>query len=163
MTNPATNDAQDITIDDLRDRLSGDRTAMLTTIDERGTLSSRPLTVQTYNDHGDVFFLVGRDDQWVGADGEAANASIVDEGVTWVSIAGRLRLSDDPKLLDELWDDASAEYFPDGKDDAIVAFVQSDRWEYWTAPTAAVQVFEFLKAKFSDEPVDLASSGTIET
>lgn len=163
MTNAETNDAAEMTIDDLRERLRGDRTAMLTTIDERGTLSSRPLTVQTYNDHGDVFFLVGRDSEWLGSDGEAANAAIVDDGATWVSIAGRLRLSDDPKLLDELWDDESAEYFPNGKADAIVAFVQSDRWEYWTAPTAAVQVFEFLKATFSDEPVDLASSGTIET
>lgn len=152
-----------MTIDDLRARLTGERTAMLTTIDERGTLSSRPLVVQSYNDHGDVFFLVGRDSEWVGPDGVAANASIVDEGATWVSIAGRLRLSDDQKLLDELWDDHAAEYFPNGKEDATVAFVQSDRWEYWTAPTAAVQVFEFVKAKLTDDPVDLASSGTIET
>jgi len=159
-----TNESQtSVTIDDLRERLKGDRTAMLTTIDERGTLSSRPLSVQTYNDHGDVFFLVGRDGEWVGNDGEAANASIVDSGSTWLSISGRLRFSDDPKLIDELWDDTSAEYFPNGKSDAIVAFVQSDRWEYWTAPTVAVQVFEFVKAKLTDHPVDLASSGTIET
>ncbi len=152
-----------MTIDDIRDRLKGERTAMLTTIDERGTLSSRPLTVQSYNDHGDVFFIVGRGADWVGADGVAANASIVDDGATWLSISGHLRLSDDPKLLDELWDDKAAAFFPNGKADATVAFVQSDQWEYWTAPTAAVQVFEFVKAKLTDDPIDLASSGTIET
>ncbi len=136
---------------------------MLTTIDERGTLSARPLTVQTYNDHGDVFFLVGRDAEWLNNDGVAANAAIVDDGTTWVSIAGRLRISEDPVLIDELWDDSSAAYFPNGRSDAVVAFVQSDRWEYWTAPTAAVQVVEFVKSKLTDDAPDLASSGTIET
>ncbi len=153
-----------MTIEDLRDRLKGDRTAMLTTVDERGTLSSRPLSVQTFNDYGDVFFLVGRDSEWVNPTGtEAANVAIVDDGSTWLSIAGRLLISTDEKLLDELWDDTSAAYFPNGKSDAVVAHVQSDRWEYWTAANAAVQVFEFVKAKLSDDAPDMGDSGTIET
>lgn len=153
-----------MTIEDLRDRLQGDRTAMLTTVDERGTLSSRPLSVQTFNDFGDVFFLVGRDADWVNPTAtEAANVAIVDDGNTWVSIAGRLHISDDQKLLDELWDDHSAAYFPNGKGDAVVAHLQSDRWEYWTATNAAVQVFEFVKAKLTDDAPDMGESGTIET
>ena len=153
-----------MTIEELRDRLQGDRTAMLTTVDERGTLSSRPLSVQSFNDFGDVFFLVGRDADWVNPTAtEAANVAIVDDGSTWVSIAGRLHISSDEKLLDELWDDTSAAYFPNGKSDAVVAHVQSDRWEYWTAATAAVQVFEFVKAKLTDDAPDMGESGTIET
>ncbi len=153
-----------MTIDDLRDRLKGDRTAMLTTADERGTLSARPLKVQTFNDFGDVFFLVARDADWVASGAaRAANASIVDDGATWLSIAGHLRILTDEKLLDELWDDQSAEYFPNGKSDAVVAHLQSDRWEYWTASNAAVQAFEFVKATLTDEPADIASSGTIDT
>ncbi len=153
-----------MTIEDLRDRLQGERTAMLTTVDERGTLSSRPLTVQTFNDYGDVFFLVGCDADWVNAVGtEAANVAIVDDGSTWLSIAGRLIISTDEKLLDELWDDTSAAYFPNGRADAVVAHVQSDRWEYWTAANAAVQVFEFVKAKVTHDAPDMGDSGTIET
>ena len=153
-----------ITIDDLRERLKGERTAMLTTVDERGTLSARPLTVQTFNDYGDVFFLVGRDADWVSlGTTEAANAAIVDEGSTWVSVAGRLHVVDDEQLLDELWDEASAAFFPNGRADAVVAHLQSDRWEYWTAATAAVQVFEFVKAKVTDDAPDMGESGTIET
>lgn len=153
-----------MTIEDLRDRLKGERTAMLTTVDERGTLSSRPLSVQTFNDYGDVFFLVGRDSEWVNPSStEAANVAIVDDGSTWLSIAGRLRISDDQKLLDELWDDTSAAYFPNGKSDAVVAHVQSDRWEYWTATNAAAQVFEFVKAKLGDDGPAMGDSGTIET
>lgn len=153
-----------MTIDDLRDRLKGERTAMLTTVDERGTLSSRPLQVQTFNDYGDVFFLVGRDSDWVNPTGtEAANVAIVDDGSTWLSIAGRLLFSSDEQLLDELWDERSSAFFPNGKRDAVVAHVQSDRWEYWTEANAAVQVFEFVKAKFSDDAPDMGGSGTIET
>ncbi len=153
-----------MTIDDLRDRLQGERIAMLTTVDERGTLSSRPLTVQTFNDFGDVFFLVSRDADWVNAAGpEAANVAIVDEGSTWVSIAGRMQISTEQKLLDELWDERSAAFFPNGKADAVVAHVQSDRWEYWTEANGAVQAFEFVKSKFSDDAPDVGASGTIET
>jgi general stress protein 26 len=152
----------EITMEELQKRLKGDRTAMLTTIDERGTLSSRPLTVQQYNEFGDVFFLVGRDADWVTSGTEAANVSIVDDN-TWVSIAGRLLISDDEALLDELWDDVSATFFENGKADAVVAHVQSDRWEYWTAPTAAVQVFEFIKAKVTSTTPHVGDSGTIET
>ena len=153
-----------MTIEDLRDRLKGERTAMLTTVDERGTLSARPLSVQSFNDFGDVFFLVSRNADWVNPAGaEAANVAIVDEGATWLSIAGRLHISTDPKLLDELWDDTSAAHFANGKSDAVVAHMQSDRWEYWTAANAAVQVFEFVKAKLSDDAPDIAESGTIET
>lgn len=153
-----------MTIDDLLGRLEGERTAMLTTVDERGTLSARPLSVQSFNDYGDVFFLVGRDSDWVNpAATDAANVAIVDDGSTWLSIAGRLHIIDDEKLLDELWDDTSAEYFPNGKSDAVVAHVQSDRWEYWTGATAAVQVFEFVKSKLSDDTPDMGGSGTIET
>ncbi|WP_420451329.1 pyridoxamine 5'-phosphate oxidase family protein [Ilumatobacter sp.] len=153
-----------MTIDDLRDRLRGERTAMLTTVDERGTLSARPLRIQTYNDYGDVFFLVARSADWVSlGTTEAANAAIVDEGSTWVSIAGRLHFVDDPKLLEEMWDEASAAYFPGGSADAVVGHLQSDRWEYWTAPTAAVQVVEFVKSKVSDNTPDVGRSGTIET
>jgi len=153
-----------MTIEDLRDRLKGERTAMLTTVDERGTLSSRPLTVQSFNDFGDVFFLVGRDSDWVNPSAtEAANVAIVDDGATWVSIAGRMHISSDEKLLDELWDDTSAAFFPNGKTDAVVAHVQSDRWEYWTAANAAVQVFEFVKAKLTDDAPDMGQSGAIET
>lgn len=156
--------SEQITIEELRERLQGERTAMLTTVDERGTLSSRPLTVQTFNDYGDVFFIVGRDADWVHPSAtEAANVSIVDDGSTWLSIAGRLHITDDEKLLDELWDEMSAAYFPNGKADAVVAHVQSDRWEYWTRANAAVQVFEFVKAKVSDDAPDLADSGAIET
>jgi len=156
--------SEQMTIEDLRDRLKGERTAMLTTVDERGTLSSRPLTVQSFNDFGDVFFLVGRDSDWVNPSAtEAANVAIVDDGATWVSIAGRMHISSDEKLLDELWDDTSAAFFPNGKTDAVVAHVQSDRWEYWTAANAAVQVFEFVKAKLTDDAPDMGQSGAIET
>lgn len=153
-----------LTIEDIKERLQGDRFAMLTTVDERGTLSARPLTVQTYNDFGDVFFLVSRDADWVNVGStDAANAAIVDDGSTWLSIAGRLHIATDEKLLDELWNDTAAAWFPNGKADAVVAHLQSDRWEYWTAPTAAVQVFEFVKAKLTDDPIDAGESGTIET
>jgi len=157
------NSSASMTIDDLRDRLQGDRTAMLTTVDERGTLSARPLSIQTYNDFGDVFFLVSRDADWVSVGTEAANVAIVDDGSTWLSIAGRLHITDEAKLLDELWNDDAAAWFPDGKSTAMVAHVQSDRWEYWTAPNAAVQVVEFVKAKVTDSAPDLGESGTIET
>lgn len=151
-----------LTLDELRDRVDSIRTVMLTTIDEAGTLSSRPLTVADVDDEGHVVFVVGKDADWVVAGVSAANVAFVDDR-TWVSVAGRLTFSDHGDLLDELWNPMVANFFPDGKESATVAHLASDRWEYWTAPNRVAQVYEMVKGKVTGEMPDLGESGTIET
>jgi len=154
----------DDSIRELIDRVEGVRTVMLTTVDERGTLSSRPLTVQRIDPSGDVYFIVDRHADWVGGTAEPVNIALVDPDRTWVSVAGRLTLVDDRALLDDLWDSMTDAFFPDGKEGGpTVLRVQADRWEYWTAPNKLTQTIEIVKAKLTGGVTDLGDSGSVET
>jgi general stress protein 26 len=148
----------------LRARVAKVRTVMLTSIDERGTLSSRPLTVQHVAESGDVHFVVGRDADWVSPGIEAVNVAFVDGTSTWISVAGRAVVDDDDsQLLDDLWNPVLDTYFPDGPASAVVVRVESDRWEYWTAPNKLRQLVDLARARVGDERPEAGQSGTVET
>jgi general stress protein 26 len=147
----------------LRERVAKVRTVMLTSIDERGTLSSRPLTAQHVAESGDVSFVVGRDADWVSSNMDAVNVAFVDGSSTWISVAGRAVLDDDSQLLDDLWNPLLDTYFPDGRAGAVVVRVESDRWEYWTAPNRLGRLVEVARARVGDERPEAGESGTIET
>lgn len=146
----------------LRERVAKIRTVMLTSIDERGTLSSRPLTVQHLSEAGDVHFVVGRDADWVSSNIDAVNVAFVDSS-TWISVAGRAVLDEDSQLLDDLWNPLLDTYFPDGRAGAVVVRVESDRWEYWTAPNRLGRLVELARARVGDDRPEAGESGTIET
>jgi general stress protein 26 len=153
------------TLEGLMNRVADVRVAMVTTVDERGTLSARPLTVQCIDDSGDVLFIVDRHAEWLTAGVDAMNVALVVEGDTWISIAGRGQINDDRSLLDDLWDPMNVAYFPDGKDSGVpvVLVVQADRWEYWTSPNKVAQLAELVKATFKGTKPELGDSGTIDT
>ena len=148
---------------ELRQRVAKVRTVMLTSIDEHGTLSSRPLTVQHLSESGDVHFVVGRDADWVSPSIEAVNVAFVDGSSTWISVSGRAVVDDDGQLLDDLWNPLLDTYFPDGRAGAVVVRVESNRWEYWTAPNKLRQLVDVARARVGDDRPDSAQSGTIET
>lgn len=149
----------------LRERVDGVSAVMVTTIDEHGTLSSRPMTVQEIDDAGDVWFVVDRHADWVHDGVDAVNVAFVDDGATWVSVAGRGALDDDAGRLRRLWDPVLDAWFPDGpQTDGVVAMhVQADRWEYWTAPNQLAQLVESAKGTVTDTPPDVGDSGVVET
>ncbi len=156
-------DDADLDLGDLRERVGKVRTVMVTTADERGTLSSRPMTVQYVTDSGDVHFVVDRDADWVSPSMDAVNVAFVDGSSTWVSVAGRGVLDNDNQLLDDLWNPLLDSYFPEGRANAVVLRVLADRWEYWTAPNKLNQLVEIAKTRVSDDRPDLGDSGTVET
>ena len=150
-----------LSLSDVRTQVSDIRVAMLTTIDEAGTLSSRPLTVQDIDEEGHVVFVVDKNADWVTAGVSAVNVALSDDNI-WVSIAGRLTFTDDPALLDELWGPLTSEFFPDGKETATVAHVAAETWEYWTSPNRFAQAFEISKSMITGEQPDLGTSGRID-
>jgi len=149
------------TVADVKERIDGNRFAMITSIDERGTLSSRPVTVQRLDDDGDLWFLVDRSAEWVAPlDGGPVNAAVADDR-TWVSFAGRAVLVTDQSVIDELSDPMSETFFEEGAEPVALRVV-ADRVEWWTSPNKAVQLIELAKAKLSDSQPDLGDSGAIE-
>ncbi len=156
-------DDDELDLAGLRKRVVKVRTVMLTSTDERGTLSSRPMTVQHISDSGDVYFVAGRDADWVSPSMDAVNVAFVDSPSTWVAVAGRAVVDGDSQLLDDLWNPLLDTYFPDGRASAVVVRVESDRWEYWTAPDKLGQLVEVVRARADDDRPEPGESGTVET
>lgn len=149
------------TIADLQERLQGNRFAMITSIDERGTLSSRPVTVQKLADDGDIWMLVDRNSDWVPPiDGAPVNASLSDDR-TWVSFAGRASLVADQATVDELTDPMADTFFGEGAD-KVALHIVTDRIEWWASPNKAVQLIELAKAKVTGGDPAIGDSGAIE-
>ena len=151
-----------LTIDELRERVEEVRVAMVTTADEHGLMSSRPLTVQRIDERGDVYFVVGRDAEWAAA-GQTMNVALVDEDRTWISVVGGAEYVEGTSLLSDLWDETTDTFFPDGQDSAVVLHVHAVRWEYWTAPNRLGRMAGRAKAFLMDSRPDLGDSGSIET
>ena len=150
------------TITDVQDALDGERTAMVTTIDERGTLSSRPVTVQKIDDDGEVWFVVDSAAEWVApADGAAVNVAVVDDGDVWVSFAGRASVIHDRGVVEELSGPVSDAFFSSDAEPAALRVV-TDRIEWWTPAGTMAQLVQVGKGLLSDERPDLGEQGTIE-
>jgi general stress protein 26 len=148
-----------LSLDEVRERIEEVRVAMVTTPEADGALSSRPLTIQRIGDDGDVEFLIDRDAGWA-VEGQNVDVAIVDDGRTWVSVSGQAAYIDDRAVVDELWDEISEQFF-DGPQDAIVMRVDAVAWSYWAAPNRVAQVYELAKAVVTDRRPDLGTSGVI--
>lgn len=148
-------------IEDVQEHLGDGRFAMITTVDERGTLSSRPVTLQSIDDRGDAWFLVDANAEWVqpAANGPI-NAAFVDDR-SWLSFAGRADIFTDDSCITELMDVMSENFF-DETSQPVALRVVTDRIEWWAAPNKVSQLIELVKAKVTDHQPDLGSSGSIE-
>lgn len=150
------------TVSDLRDRVDSQRIAMVSTVDERGTISSRPITIQQFDDSGDLWFLVDRNADWVApAESSAVGATIIDDGETWLSFSGRAALADDKATLDAFTGPMSDAFFGDDSD-PVVLRIATDRVEWWSAPGKLTQAFELAKAKLTDSQPNMGDSGSID-
>lgn len=148
-------------IEDLQDKLSGRQVAMVATRDERGAISSRPITVQKLDDQGSLWFLVNRHAAWVApADGNAVNASFTGEKNLWVSVSGRLTLDDDRERTEELLGPIGDSFF-EGDAEPIMARIKPQEIEWWSAPNSVVQVMDLARSKVSGDSPDAGESGTL--
>lgn len=91
----------------LRDLVKDIDFCMLTTIDERGDLHSRPMSSNGEIDqNGDMWFFTGAFSNKVSEikDTPRVNVSFADpQNQNYVSVTGRARLVRDRKKIDELW------------------------------------------------------------
>jgi general stress protein 26 len=115
--------------------------AFVTTVDRRGAMSSRPLTVAEV--HGGVLmFLVDAGAPWFGElDPEAVHAApdvhvtIANGRNDWIAMRGRPAVSAHATTIERLWSPAASAYFDDRHDPGIRALqVSVIDGDYWSAP-----------------------------
>jgi general stress protein 26 len=141
----------------LIDKIKDVDTAMMTTLDEDGSLRSRPMRNQQIKEDGSIWFFTGYES---GKSHEIKKDSHVNLSYAkpsdnlYVSVSGKAMLTKDKAKIDELWTPAMKAWFPEGKDDPNVGLIKVtiDKAEYWDAPNSAVvHLYSMAKAAITGE------------
>lgn len=126
--------------------------AMLTTVDEDGSLRSRPMATQRTKFDGALWFFTRASAPKVDEveHEHEVNVSYADaDSNTFVSVSGTAELVRDQTKIKELWTPALKAWFPNGSDDPEVALLKIDveKAEYWDSPHGkVVQLIGYVKA-----------------
>ena len=127
----------------LSELLRGIKVAMLTSSDNQGQLSTRPVASPTLDAEGILWFFT------------RAEASALDNTHTlrqislsytnlkenrYISVIGISEVADDRAKAEELWSVANRAWFPRGLSDPDLRLMRVlvERAEFWDAPTSAV-------------------------
>jgi general stress protein 26 len=155
-------------IEILRDRIKDVRIAMLTTIDQDGSLRSRPMATQSAEFDGELWFFTGAGSPKVAEvqEDQRVNVSYANPGDNlYVSVSGMAKLVQDRAKAEELWNPALKAWFPDGLDDPNLALlkVKVEKAEYWDGPSSKmVQLAGFVKAIVTGKPYDPGENEKLE-
>jgi general stress protein 26 len=139
-------------IEKLRSLIKDVKFAMLTTVDEDGSLRSRPMVTQTSDFDGTLWFFTRRDSGKVDEveREQQVNVSYANPSKEhYVSVSGTARVVADRAKIDELWSPVLKAWFPQGKDDPAVGLlkVEVDKAEYWDSPSSTmVKIAGFIKS-----------------
>jgi general stress protein 26 len=117
--------------------------AMLTTVEEDGTLRSRPMATQQVEFDGDLWFFTKANSPKVDEverEHEVNVSYASPDDQRYVSVSGRAQLVRDPEKIKELWNPAYKAWFPEGLDDPELALLKINvkQAEYWESSSSAV-------------------------
>jgi general stress protein 26 len=139
-------------IEKLSELMKGIKFAMLTTIEEDGSLHSRPMTTQQVEFDGDLWFFTSASSGkvWEAGHHRQVNVSFADpEKSKFVSVSGVATLVRDRARMEQLWKAPYKVFFPNGLDDPDLALlrIEVQKGEYWdSSPTALGRAIDFAKA-----------------
>lgn len=142
----------------LIDKIKDIKVAMMTTMEEDGSLRSRPMRNSEVKEDGIIWFFTGYES---GKSHEIKHDSHVNlsyaepDDELYVSVSGRASLSRDKTKIDELWNPALKAWFPGGKDDPNIGLIKVviEKAEYWDAPNSVmVHLYGMVKATLTGEP-----------
>jgi general stress protein 26 len=154
--------------EDLWKRIKDIRFAMLTTIDDDGGMTARPMTTVQKSFDGTLWFFTSRTSPPVQA--VAINPSV---GVQYtdtssdlyVSLSGEAVIENDRVRKEGLWSPMVKAWFPKGIDDPDLVLLRIDVYkaEYWDVKESKpVQLFKMAKAMIKGvRPTDLGEHRTV--
>lgn len=133
---------------------------MMTTVDEDGSLRSRPMSTQQLEFDGNLWFFTK--DTSPKADEinqeRAVNLSYANpEKDMYVSVTGKAQIVKDKEKAKQLWNPLLKAWFPDGIDDPELALikVEPQKAEYWDVPSSTmIQLFGMAKAAITGTEYD---------
>lgn len=147
-------------------KIVGDvKIAMMTTVDEAGHLTSRPMAAMQMDEAGCIWFFTQKSSPKVDQieqNERQVNLAFADvSNADYVSISGTADELDDRAKIDELWNPMAKAWFPNGKDDPDLTLlrVKTQMAEYWSSnDSRMVRLFQQLKAAVTDTVPDMGEN-----
>lgn len=133
--------------------------AMLTTISPHGELRSRPMTLQSVEFDGNLWFFAGRSTPVVLdiAAQPRVNLAFTDiNSSSFISVTGLAEVVKDKEKEKELWSPLYKAWFSAGLEDIELCLIRVhvDSADYWETPhSKVVQMYGFAKAILTGEKV----------
>jgi general stress protein 26 len=133
------------------------RVCMMTTIEEDGSLRSRPMAGIQDEFAGELWFFTSATSHKTLeiAGHDQINLSYADpRDQSYVSVSGKADLVTDRTLIAEKWTEPVRVWSPKGPDDPDLALlrVAVDRAEYWDSPSATMTyLYGYAKARLTGE------------
>lgn len=152
----------------LPEMIRGIKFAMLTTIEEDGSLHSRPMTTQDVEFDGDLWFFTRGEAPKVSETNQhhEVNVSFADpEHSKYVSASGTANLVRDRAKIEELWKPLYKTFFPQGLDDPEIALLKISvhRAQYWDAPSSGIgRIFNFANAYLAKDASKLGTHAKVD-
>ena len=141
----------------LYDLIKDIKIAMMTSIEEDGTLHSRPMWNHVADAQGDLWFFSRARTPKIHELSEASEVNLAysdPSGQNYVSVAGKAEIVRDTAKVKELWSEGLRTWFPKGPDDPDIALIRvhPTGGEYWDGPSRTVmQIYGYAKARFTGE------------
>lgn len=160
---------QDDKLAKLREIVKAVDICMLTTVDERGELHSRPMSNnRDVEFDGDLWFFTYGSSHKVDEVGRVpkVNASFADvDGQLYASLTGMAKVVRERAKIEELWKPELRAWFPEGVDTPDIALlkVTVERAEYWDGSQSIVaHAVSFVSSLVTGEPAQLGENEKIE-
>ena len=153
---------------DVWKRIKDIRYAMLTTLDDDGSLTARPMTTPQKEFSGSLWMFTSRSSPPAMAVSTSPTVGLqyTDHGSdTYVSLSGDASLEHDRARMEALWSPMVKAWFPQGLDDPDLVMIRVDVYkaEYWDVKESKpVQLFKMAKAAITGTPPTLGEHKTVE-
>ena len=165
----ATPERREDSLQKIREMVKDIDFCMLTTVDEDGSLHSRPMSVNGQIDpNGDLWFFTNESSHKVSeiARLPKVNVSFADpDNQHYISISGDAQLVRDRNKIEELWKPEFKMWFPEGKDDPAIALlrVRLEKAEYWDSPSSTIAyVLNFVSSVVTGKEADWGENRKVE-
>jgi general stress protein 26 len=137
--------------------------AMLTTLEEDGSMASRPMSVLKMDADGALWFFTDLRSSKVERL-RVVNLSFMDiDNGSYVSLSGHGEVDTDRGRIKDLWTAFAKPWFPDGPDSPNLALLKvvPDAADYWDAPNSTmVRSFGVMASVVAGKPIAMGEHGS---
>lgn len=128
----------------IAEMIDGVKFAMLTTMEEDGTLRSRPMSTMKMDEDGNLWFFTSQSSPKVAETQQHRQVNLCyarPDKQDYLSVSGNAELVHDRELMRSLWTPWIKPWFPNGVDDPdlVLLKVRITEAEYWDAPGNAIK------------------------